>query len=374
MNEKSVADSYGFDPDWLVAPGETIAEVLEERDLSQRELARRTGFSAKFINQLIAGKAALTEDTAIKLETVLGSSARFWLNLESRYRESLAREQERERAKGWTAWLDKLPVKQLQKAGAIPEVRLSESRKPDVVLDLLRFFGVASPDEWVGQYGGLECQYRRTRKEQCDEAAIAGWLRLGEREAASLRTADYSKPHFRQALDDIRKLTVEPPEVWQPTLIEMCAQAGVAVVFVPAIPKAHVSGVARWLAPDKALIQLSVLGKWNDRMWFTFFHECAHILFHAKKAIFLDDPHNDSVRNEQENEANRFAGEFLIPAESEREMVCLTSGNEADVRDFALRVGVHPGIVVGRLQHKGLLDFNQLNYLKERFVFAGAMA
>ncbi|MDT0636370.1 HigA family addiction module antitoxin [Spectribacter hydrogenoxidans] len=367
MTNVSAPRLAGFEPDWLSPPGDTIAEVLDERGLSQRALARRTGFSAKFINQLIAGKAALTEETALKLERVLGSSARFWLNLESRYRETLARQQEREKAKCWVGWLNELPVKELMKAGAIPHVRLSNNRKPDVVLDLLRFFGVASPQEWVDQYDALEGQYRRTRKEQCDEAAIAGWLRMGERAAAQQATAFYSRSAFMEALRTIRGLTVEPPSAWQPKLIELCAQAGVALVFVPAIRRAHVSGVARWLSSDKALIQLSVYGKWNDRMWFTFFHEAGHILMHAKKAIFLDDPHRESEVNQQEEEANRFASEFLIPRKAEGEFSRLSGAPE--IIDFAQSLGIHPGIVVGRLQHEGLLEFNQLNYLKDRFEF-----
>lgn len=367
MTKESAPNLANFEPDWLSPPGDTVAEILDERGLSQRELARRTGFSTKFINQLIAGKAALTEETALKLERVLGSSARFWLNLESRYREALARQQERRKAECWVDWLNELPVKELMKAGAIPDVRLSKSRKPDVVLDLLRFFGVASPQEWGEQYGALEGQYRRTRKEQCDEAAIAGWLRMGERQAAQLVTTPYNRAAFMEALRTIRGLTVEPPSVWQPTLIELCSKAGVAVVFVPSIRKAHVSGVARWLSSEKALIQLSVYGKWNDRMWFTFFHEAGHILMHAKKAIFLDDPHRESEVNKQEEEANRFAGEFLIPPEAEGELRSL--GSAAEIEAFAESLGIHPGIVVGRLQYEGLLEFSQLNYLKDRFQF-----
>ena len=94
-----------FSPDWVSPPGDTILDMMEERDWSQVELARRLGFSPKHLNQLIKGKASLTDDTALRLERVLGSTANFWLNREARYRERLARLNVKERYKIGSAGL-----------------------------------------------------------------------------------------------------------------------------------------------------------------------------------------------------------------------------------------------------------------------------
>ena len=67
-------------------PGEIIAELLEERCLSQKELARRMGRPQKTINEIIHGKAALTPETAYQLEMVLGTPASYWLTHEAHYR------------------------------------------------------------------------------------------------------------------------------------------------------------------------------------------------------------------------------------------------------------------------------------------------
>ena len=79
-----------FAPDWVAIPGETIADLLEERGWSQADLAARCAFTTKHVNQLREGLAPISKETALRLECVLGSTARFWLNLEAQYREHLA--------------------------------------------------------------------------------------------------------------------------------------------------------------------------------------------------------------------------------------------------------------------------------------------
>lgn len=357
-----------FEPDWISPPGETIADVLEERDWTQRDLARRLGYSTKHVSQLVTGKAAITEETALRFERVLGGSAGFWLNRETRYRERIAREREQQRLEQWTDWLDELPVRGLMNAGAIPKRHNKGRNRPLIVDDLLRFFGVASPDEWRERYGSLQAAFRRSRPEQSNTAAIAAWLRMGEREAERMEVAFFDRRKFEANLRAIRTLTREPPEVFAPRLVEHCRRSGVAVVFVPAIRHTHVSGVARWRNPHCAMVQLSLYGKWNDRMWFTFFHEAAHILLHGrdKKQVFLDDSDGASVDSDEEREANEWAGNFLIPPRESARLASLVTVD--DIKAFAEEIDIHPGIVVGRMQHERLLDYaTSLNRLKERF-------
>ena len=80
-----------FAPDWASPPGDTIADLIEERGWTPAELAERMGYSAKHVNHLLQGNAALTEDAALRLEPVLGASADFWLTREARYRGRVAR-------------------------------------------------------------------------------------------------------------------------------------------------------------------------------------------------------------------------------------------------------------------------------------------
>ena len=359
-----------FTPDWASPPGDTVLDMIEERGWTQADLAARLGFSPKHVNQVVKGKVPLTEEAALRLAQVLGTSAGFWLTREARYRERVVRLESASRHAEWVSWLDELPVKELMNAEAIPKRRIDARSRPGLVDECLRFFGVASPDEWRTHYLGMECTFRRSRAEQSDVGAISAWLRLGEREAEKLGTRAYDRSGFEAALGEIRKLTVEPPEVFEPRVRTLLHQTGVGFVLVPAIPRARVSGVARWLGPRNPLIQLSLYGKTNDRFWFTFFHEAAHILLHAsdKKSVWLDDPTSKPSTDRAEEEANAWAADWLIPSRYASELATL--GTRASVTAFARRLGVHPGIVVGRLQHDRSISFGQMNDLKASFRFA----
>lgn len=364
-----------FAPDWVLPPGESILDIAEERGWTQSELAQRLGYSEKHTSQLINGKVPLTVDAAQRLERVVGSTMDFWLGLEANYQKHKARLEAAERHAGWVSWLEELPLKELMACGAIPKHSLKSANKPSLVEVCLRFYGVATPDDWRSHYGGMQMAFRRTRLEQSDVGAISAWLRLGEQQAEKLDGPKYDKARFEKALKAIRGLTNEQPEAFEPKMRDLLREAGVLLVLVPAIPRAHVSGVARWLSPTRPLIQLSLYGKTNDKFWFSFFHEAAHILLHAnskeeKRSIFLDDPNAATTGDPREHEANQWSADFLIPAEHTQALTSLRT--KASVIHFAGRIGVHPGIVVGRLQHDKLIDPSWMNQLKQSFRFKEA--
>ena len=361
-----------FAPDWVSPPGDTLLDILEERDWTQAELAQRLGYSEKHVNQLIKGKVPLTEDAAIRLERVVGSTVGFWLAREAKFRERCARLEAAEKFAGWAGWLDILPIKEMMAAGAIEKRRIDAKSKPELVEVCLRFFGIASPDEWKGCYGQMQASFRRSREEQSDVGAISAWLRMGEQLAEKRDGVKFNRSKFIAALDEIRTLTTLPPEQFEPLLRAAFKSAGVAFVLVPAIPKAHVSGVARWLNPHRPLIQLSLYGKTNDKFWFTLFHEAAHVLLHGKEkeSVYLDDPTKAGANSVQEREANDWAGSFLIPDRYTPHLAGLRT--KAAVHDFAGAIGIHPGIVVGRLQHDGLIEPSWMNDLRESFKFKTA--
>ena len=73
-------------PDVVIPPGEYLAEEIEARDISQKDLARRMGRPANTINEIINEKKGITAETALQLEGVMPEiPARFWLNLETDY-------------------------------------------------------------------------------------------------------------------------------------------------------------------------------------------------------------------------------------------------------------------------------------------------
>ena len=183
-----------------------------------------------------------------------------------------------------------------------------------------------------------------------------------------IECAPYDIARFRTALVEIRSLTTSGPYEFVPAIQRLCAKAGVAVVFVHELPRLGTSGVTRWLTSDKALIQLSLRYKTDDQLWFTFFHEAGHILFHGKKDIFLE---GGNGQNEKEDQANRFAADMLIPSDEYHQLKPRTGHfSETEVLIFAQKIGIAPGIVVGRLQHDKRLEISHLNKLKQRLIWA----
>lgn len=361
-------EELNYQPQEVSPPGDTLRDMMDERNLTQAELARRLGRPVQAVNEIMAGKKEITEDTALELERVLQVPAHFWLAREARYREYLARVRDAQGRQVQVPWLERFPIKALQAAGVLPEGRLSGPFKEQLVDDLLRFFGVASPEGWCGQYDKMQAQFRRAKPDQqTDAAAITAWLRMGELAAARVSTADYSASTLEGNLPAMRALSLNSPPEISAGLISLCAQAGVALVFVPALQGTHVSGVARWVG-GRPLIQLSLLGKWNDGFWFSFFHEVAHILKHPTRSVFLDDASSgDAVQSSEEQEANRFATDVLIPRARQAELADLPL-DRASVVAFAQSLGIHPGIVVGQMQHRQLIGYSHpLGQLKARY-------
>jgi HTH-type transcriptional regulator/antitoxin HigA len=354
--------SNQFVPDYAVSPGETLLDTIEALGMSQAELAERTGRPKKTVNEIIKGKAPITPETALQLERVLGVPARFWNNLENNYRETVARIAEQERLQEHVAWLKQIPVNALVKQGWIRSFK----DKVQQVQEVLNFFGVASPERWQEMHLSLDVAYRTSTAFADEPGAVSAWLRKGEIIARGIDCRPYDAGNFKAALTEIRKLTIESPVVFQPEVKRLCAEAGIAVVFLPELPKMHASGATRWLTSTKAVIQLSLRYKSDDQLWFSFFHEAGHILLHGKKEVFIED----DGKGDKEDEANAFASEILLPAKTLRRFIQSSRLTKEAIKSFAQESVIAPGIIVGRLQHDGYLPHSHCNVLKKRFKWA----
>jgi HTH-type transcriptional regulator/antitoxin HigA len=358
-----MTDANPFTPDWVSPPGDTLADLLEERDWTQAELAQRTGFTRKHINDLLKGRAGITAETAERLELVFEAPASFWLEREAQYQRALAHRDQLDRLAESAPWLKMLPLAWMKAQGWVETC----SNEGAQVAAALRFFAVASVDAWNDQYQRPLAAFRGSPRFERRVGAVAAWFRAAEREAQAVDARPFDAARFDAALQTIRGLTREAdPAVFTPKLQAACAACGVVVVFVPAPPKCPVSGATRWLAPDKALLVLSLRHKTNDHLWFTFFHEAAHLILHGKKLVFIDGL--NGLDREREAEADRFAADRLIPASVAPTLRGLRS--QTEVEQVAEALGIAPGIVVGRMQHERWLPQDHLNGLKVRYAWA----
>ncbi len=352
-----------YKPDFVTHPGATLFEALEDRGMSQADLSRRTGRPKKTINEIIQGKTAITSGTALQLEKVLGIPSTFWVNRQRNYDEYLARIEERENLENLIGWIDRFSLKNMIKLGWVEK----HDDKIDQTLEILSFFGVASPDQWNMVTENTVASFKLAKTFDSSIEDLAVWLRKGEILAQEIYCESYNEKLFIDLLhNEIRSLTVKPPSVFQPRLIELCASVGVAVAFVPQLPNAKVSGATRWLSRDKALIQLSLRYKTDDHLWFTFFHEAAHIIIHGKRDIYLESIKNKLDTKDKEDEANQFAANILIPPEFLGKFLERIPKDrypsKQQIISFSTEIGIAPSIVVGRLQHDKLPEGNPLPY------------
>lgn len=306
-------ESNEFAPDWSSPPGDTVADILNERNLPPEEFANQMGYTPERAKSLLSGDEAITIETARQLQLVLGVPAEFWIVRESQYREDLSRSVGKPYSLVESAWLKNLPVTDMMKFGWIEEPTSAAC---------LRFFGVPDQSAWFEAYDILleKTTFRTSPTFKSQLGAVAAWLRQGEIQSASIKSQHWDLEHFRRILTSIRALTLEKdPNRFVSELTYRCAECGVALAIVRSPNGCRASGATRFLSSHKALLQLSFRYLSDDQFWFTFFHEAAHLILHNKNAVFLES--EDIAPSKEENEANEFAAEVLIPSQFQRALL-----------------------------------------------------
>ncbi len=296
---------YDFDPDYAICPGETLKETMEAMGMTQKELSKRTGLTVQSINRMFRGEQPINYETANKLELVTGVPARFWNNLEAKYREQLEKIKELENLNNNIEWLKSIPVNELRKRGLIHNT----TEKAEQIRETLKFFGVSSVPAWNDVWSEPKVAARRSQCFESQPGYAATWIRIGELIAKDIECEPFDKNLFKQSLQIIKGLTIEAPEKFIPEMKKICANAGVALSLVPEMPKVPWNGATKWLNSTKAMIIVNLRGKREDKFWFSFFHEAGHVVNDNKKNLYINDDSDDPI----ENKANEFAANILFP-------------------------------------------------------------
>jgi HTH-type transcriptional regulator/antitoxin HigA len=327
---------------YAIHPGEILQDTLDAHDLSQKDLASRTGVTPKHINEIIKGKASITSSFAQKLEFVFETSSGFWLGLQKNYEEIKARlsidEQfklEEELISAYTCY------NELSKLKLVKDTRLKHER----YTELLSFFRVSSLNLVSNNYS---VQFRKTDK-PINTQSMAAWLRMGEIQYnRSNFNIEYDEQKFKDKLSDIKKLTVLPIDIASKRLELILRECGVFIAFTPYLKQTYVNGATRWLGSGNPLIQVTARTARSDAFWFTVFHEVAHILKHSRKNRYVEwtSNHSDSP---DEVEANQFAANTLISDRDYKLFLTNCDFSPSAIKSFSGKIGVGQDIVAGRL-------------------------
>ena len=352
-----VDTKLSYNPNIAIHPGESLKDELTFLNLSQVELAQRTGLSEKHISQIMNSVDPISPETAIKLERAIGIPASFWNNLQKDYDLTTARletqkkiEKEINEAKNYKCYTE------LVELGCIEKATDWKTKTEN----LLKFFGVDSLS-YVQQ---TEAVAFRQSDGEFDQYSLAAWLRCGELDAKKVQVGEFNSKKIKELIPEFRKLTSHP-EGFGSKLQELCASAGVAIVYSPYFKNTKVNGSARWIG-DRAVIQLNTRNAFSDIFWFTFFHELGHILLHGVKERFVD--YQKKAKDTKEKEADKFAADTLISPSDYQKLLGTRPLNRLTVESFARSIGVHKGIVLGRLAHERKARWNQIANFRDRLV------
>jgi plasmid maintenance system antidote protein VapI len=335
---------------------------LEQNELSFEDFAERLGRSESIVQKLLEGKHTIDVELARRLVDVFGASESFWMAREHDYRARI-KPPEKVSVNSFEDLISTLPLADMRKFGWIENV----NNREDKIAESMEFFGVSTISQWQGRYENAfrGAAYRQATAHAVCEIATTAWLRQGEIETEHDEVSDWSPHKMRQELEGFRRLTwFKSPSLFLPKLKEGLARAGVKFAIVRTPKGCSASGAVRILSDGTPHMQLSFRYLSDDQFWFSLFHEIGHLLLHFDKMPILE---NANLEEEDcEDEANEFASQVIVPMMHHEELLGLIS-SKPRILNFAKKIGVAPGLIVGQLQHARIIGYNQMQHLKRRY-------
>ena len=338
-------------------PGATIKEQLNDRGMSQKEFAARMDMSEKHISKLINGEVQLTPETAVRLEMVLGVPAKFWSNLEAIYREKIVKAEAENAMVSDAEIAKRFPYNEMAQHGWVPETRDTKEK----VVYLRKYFEVVELS-LLGSVQITRIACRRLASTKKSDLALIAWAQEAKIKARDIQTAPINIKDLISAMPEIRKMTGLDPKEFCPLIKKRLADCGIALVFIPHLKGSFLQG-ASFLDGNKIVVGLTARGKDADKFWFSLFHELAHIVLGH-----INRPGGTS--EEDEKAADQWSGNTLIKDEDFESFRKERDYSEESVLRFAKAQGIAPGIVVGRMQLEGMIEYSMLNNLKVKYEIA----
>ncbi|MEW9870793.1 HigA family addiction module antitoxin [Arthrobacter sp. HS15c] len=350
---------------YAVAPGEYLEEWIEEQGLSQQRVAELLGCSRKQVNEIVNGRAPITNETAIRLERVAGIPADAWLRYEAMYRADLARIADQEKLAEHADKIDPNAATYLRALGATAATR----RKPgELVSDFLAFHRCGTWEAYLHLHesankGDYALAALKEAGATIDQTVLTSWLRAAELTEAFERGRQfvYDADKLRDALPSLRERAATPNSTMLRDIAEMLADVGVLFLVVESPKSFPLLGMTRWI--DKRVPVIQQTGRWGKDgfvIW-TLFHEIGHVLNDPRGEMHLEYSSEKKRNSAAEKAANSFALEVLFGESGVEEFRGLTRDNE--IKRKAAEIGISPGVAVHQLHRRRWLDYSFGNRL-----------
>lgn len=347
-------------PGFASPPGESIRAILEDRGISVDAFSRLMDWSTNQSLSLLEGQVRISSSIAAALEKAVGSKSSFWLRREEHYRNDLEN-------KNRAAFCASFPLIEMKKRGWI-----SPSTDFDTDIEnLLRFFNVESIIAYHEKYEAALSRtlFRTSLSFESELGAVVAWLRQGQVRAAKINCGEWSKADLRRTLPALKSLLRRrDPASFIREIESLLARVGVAFVVVRAPQGCRASGVVQVDNTGRPIILLSCRHLSDDHFWFTLFHEIGHLMLHDQEMLLLEAV--DQLPDAQEEEANQFASDLLVP-ENKRHLLHNVRKDPRAIIKLSIQLELTPGVLVGQMQHHGIIAHHQFNSLKRRFEWEG---
>ena len=347
-------------PAEVFPPGEFIREEIEARGWTQEDLAEVLGRPLRLVNEIIMGKRGITPETANGIAAAFGTSAQFWMNLESMYRLSQARTRDTNTVERRARLYSLGPIKDMIKR------RWLEPSENISILEqrFMEFVNAETLDAAPTFYAHAA---RKSTPYNTTPAQTV-WLFRARQVAETMTANRYSPDLCSAAVEELRNLTSDPEETRHaPRLL---ANAGIRLLVVEPFRGSRIDGACFWLSDDKPVVAISMRYDRIDYFWHTLMHELVHVknqdgLANDKASIDTNRGERTPDQPEYEKQIDSSAAQTLVD-QAELEDFIDRHGSiysNKSIRGFASRLGVHPGIVVGQLQHRGEIEYSNFRQL-----------
>ena len=359
------AKKTGISPDLLIHPGETIADVLEDRGITQVELATRTGVSPAYISAIISGKKNISTNFARSLEYALGIPKSFWLNLQANYdaerlevtESQTITENEKLAYKSLSEVINFLRKRQLIPVGQKVE---------DTILSLRKILQISNLENLTALVP--QGAFRMAPTRPVNAYVLGAWLRLcqifGEEKEIS---TCFDREQIDRLVAEIKAVMMNPGGNLQQELSGVMNRYGIDFSVVQNFKGAPVQGYITQKMDGIYKIVLTIRVSFADIFWFSLFHEIGHIMNGdvSKGAKFIDS--SDSQNQQQEELANLFASNALLSQDSYEEFIAKGDFSIEAIFRYANSQGVQPYIVIGRLQREERIPYSRYSRYKLRY-------
>mgnify|MGYP004521036353 CR=1 FL=1 len=344
----------GLSLDLIVHPGETIKELLIDKDMTQEELAIRTGYSAKHISEVISGKKDISSKLANSLEYVFGIPTEFWINLQGLYDKEVLELEKINNIKEeeFNILKELKDVVKYCESNKIIEKGLNKSL---TVLNMRKFLNVNDLSS-IPNLPLQQVAFRGSKKLKININVLYAWKKICEYLTDKVNVdKNFDKEILKTKYQELKSTMFLEPNKMIIELKKIFLECGIVFEVVHNFTGAPVQGYIQ-KRKDKVILCMTIRQSFSDIFWFTLFHEVAHLQNDDFSTQYID---YSFIESEEEKKADLFARNTLIDNDDYKKFVKIGKFDIKAINKFAKSQNVKPGIVIGRIEN----DINDYTFL-----------